>query len=151
MAWNLTLNETQVRLEEAGEGAFWSGSPAEDDDEETIEESAVSVFAPYDHGVRDRQVFKSAGWRFVHPESFEDDVSEAAAPPRRTEALRPVFITDRGDVLVGTDVATVQLKADDEMPRAVAARVLAQDGLTILHQLSSLPNLYAVRLPSGRP
>ena len=52
---------------------------------------------------------------------------------------------------MGTDVATVQLNASARTTRATAERVLAEDGLTLLHQLSFLPHLYAVRLPSGRP
>lgn len=154
MEWNLTVNEEPVTLQVADVGAVWfspeTPPPVSEEVMETIEESAADVFAPYDHGKRDREVFENAGWWFIQPEALEGDVSEAIAPPS-TEPLRPVFITDRGDFLIGTDVATVQLNAAATTKRTTAKSVLAEDGLTILHELSFLPHLYAVRLPSTRP
>ena len=152
MEWNLRLNGDPVTLQIPDVGAVWASletpPPVVESVTETIEESAVDAFAPYDHRERDHQVFERAGWRFIQPESLEPHIVEAVAPPR-AEPLRPVFITDRGDILVGTDVATVQLNAAAMTTRATAEKVLAEDGLTILHQLSFLPHLYAVRLPSA--
>jgi thermitase len=53
--------------------------------------------------------------------------------------------------LIETDIATVQLNAAAMTKRRTAKRVLAEDGLTVVHKLSFAPHLYAVRLPKGRP
>lgn len=98
---------------------------------------------------RDRMTFEKAGWQFVG--------ANKPLPPLppghggKGKPVRQVFTNESGDVLIETDIATVQLHAAALTKRRTAKRVLAEDGLTVVHKLSFAPHLYAVRLPKGRP
>src|SRR6185369_2992992 len=63
---------------------------------------------------------------------------------------RQVFTNKHGDVLIETDVATVQLNAAAITSEYSVKKVLAEDGLSIIRQLNFAPYLYTVRLPAGR-
>ena len=95
---------------------------------------------------RDLETFKQAGWDFR-------TLEELPPPPdngRSRGKQRQVFTNHRGDVLIETDVATVQLNAAATTKQYTVEKVLAEDGLTIIRQLSFAPHLYTVRLPKGR-
>ena len=89
---------------------------------------------------RDRVTFERTGWRFI---------GKNERVPKGKET-RQVFTTESGDVLIEPDVATVQLNAACMTKQQTAEKVLAEDGLKIVHRLSFAPHLYAVRLPAGR-
>lgn len=87
---------------------------------------------------QDRLTFERAGWRFVSPNEL---------PPGQRASARQVFTTESGDVLIEPDTATVQLNAAAMTKYLSAKKMLAEDGLTIVQQLSLAPHLYIVRLP----
>jgi len=97
---------------------------------------------------RDRMTFEKAGWKFIG--------ANKPLPPLppghggKGKPVRQVFINESGELLIETDIATVQLNAAAMTKRRTAKRVLAEDGLTVVHKLSFASNLYAVRLPKGR-
>ena len=96
----------------------------------------------------DFATFRRAGWSFVR----EGEPLPPVQPPDNGGKLtRQVFTNKRRDVLIETDIATVQLNAAAKTKLRTAKKVLAEDGLTIIQKLSFAPHLYAVRLPSGRP
>ena len=95
-----------------------------------------------------RKTFERIGWQFIDPEELRRTKNRSR--PLYSKDIRQVFINKRGDLLIETDVATVQLNAAATTKWETAKRILAEDGLTIIHQLSFAPHLYAVRLPSGR-
>lgn len=94
--------------------------------------------------------FRQAGWDFTPlgqlPPPPDDD--GGGTPDKRD--IRQVFTNRHGDVLIETDVATVQLNAAATTKLRTAQKVLAEDGLSIIKQLSFAPYLYTVRLPRGR-
>jgi thermitase len=94
------------------------------------------------------KTFKRAGWKFVNAKALRP--RKNGGRPPATEDYRQVFTNKRGDVLIETDVATVQLNAAVTTKQRTAERVLAEDGLKIIHRLSFAPHLYTVQLPSGR-
>jgi|SRR5689334_4604464 len=95
-----------------------------------------------------RKTFEQAGWRFIDRKALRPK-KKGDRPPDKKD-IRQVFLSERGDVLIETDVAVVQLNAAAEMKPSTAKRILAEDGLKIIYQLSFAPHVYAVRLPSGR-
>src|ERR1044072_1578150 len=96
----------------------------------------------------DFATFRRAGWSFVR----EGEPLPPVQPPDNGGKLTSqVFTNKRRDVLIETDIATVQLNAAAKTTLRTAKKVLAEDGLTIIQKLSFAPHLYAVRLPSGRP
>ena len=95
-----------------------------------------------------RKTFEQAGWQFVDAKSLRPGKNGSKRPQRTN--TRQVFITKRGDILIETDVATVQLNVAARTKPETAKRLLAEDGLTMLHQFSFGPHVYQVRLPSGR-
>jgi len=154
MVWNLRFNRTPVTLQVANPLAVLPEIAP------TVVPKSLKTKAPadaadsledYDHRQRDREVFQKAGWRFGGSESLAATAPQTKGSRPGTETPRPVFVTDTGDILVGTDVATVQLNAAAMTTEATAKQVLAEDGLTIIHQLSFAPHLYAVRLPCKAP
>ena len=102
---------------------------------------------PYRRQERDRMTFEEAGWRFIG--------ANKPLPPLppgyggKGKPVRQVFTTKTGDVLIETDIATVQLNAAAITKRRTAKMVLKEDGLTVVHKLGFAPHLYAVRLPKG--
>jgi len=97
----------------------------------------------------DFKTFERAGWKFVDPKALPPP-GNGHKPPRPQD-IRQVFTNERGEVLIETDVATVQLRREALTHRRTAKRVLAEDGLKIIHKLSFAPHLYAVQLPSKPP
>ena len=105
-----------------------------------------------DHSDREqlaRKTFTRAGWKFVDAKALRPRKNGGRPPD--TKDYRQVFTNKLGDVLIETDVATVQLNAAATTKRRTAQRVLAEDGLKIIHQLNFAPHLYTVQLPSRRP
>lgn len=94
-----------------------------------------------------RQTFEQAGWKFVDRKTLPPKENGKGLP---SGDIRQVFTNRHGDVLVETDVATVQLNAAAVTTPYAAQKILAEDGLTIIRQLSFAPHLYTVRLPAGR-
>lgn len=94
---------------------------------------------------RDLKTFARAGWQFIPAPP-----DNGGNGPTRRKDIRQVFTDRRGDVLIETDIATVQLNAAATTNRYTAKKALAEDGLTIIHQLNFAPHLYTVRLPQGR-
>jgi len=93
----------------------------------------------------DFATFRRAGWTFIR------EGEPLPLPPHNGGKItRQVFTNKRGEVLIETDIATVQLNAAAKTTRRTAERVLAEDGLKIIQKLSFAPHLYAVRLPSKR-
>jgi len=95
------------------------------------------------------KTFKRAGWKFI-------DAKALRAPrngngTRDSRDIRQVFTNKRGDILIETDVATLQLNASARTQRRTVEKIIAEDGLTIIQQFSFAPHVYSVRLPSGRP
>lgn len=120
-----------------------------------LEKTLIQSQNGTDNGAHDlnreqRQAFEEAGWHFFPlgqiPPPPNDD---GGGTPHRKD-LRKVFTNKRGDVLIETDVATVQLNAAARTTRRTAERVLAEDGLSIIQQFGFAPHLYMVRLPEGR-
>ena len=99
---------------------------------------------------QDRTTFEQAGWQFIPLAQLPPQPDDDGKGKPRSKNIRKVFTTERGDVLIETDVATVQLNAATMTNYETAKKVLAEDGLTIIHQLSFAPHLYTVRLPRGR-
>lgn len=95
----------------------------------------------------DRKTFERAGWRFIEAKALRYRKNGTRPPDEKD--IRQVFTNERGDVLIETDVATVQLNAA-ATKEYTAKKLLAEDGLTIIQQLNFAPNLYAVRLLPGR-
>jgi len=91
--------------------------------------------------------FEKAGWQFIGA----NKPLPPLPPDHPVKPVRQVFTNESGDVLIETDIATVQLKPAAMTKRRTAKRILAEDGLTVVHKLSFAPHLYAVRLPKGRP
>lgn len=154
MVWNLKFNGTPVTLQAANPLVVLPeiAPPLVTKGLKTkAPDDAADSLDDYDHRQRDREVFQKAGWRFGGSESLAATMPQTKGSRPETETTRPVFVTDTGDMLIGTDVATVQLNAAAMTTEATAKKVLAEDGLTILHQLSFAPHLYAVRLPWKAP
>jgi subtilisin family serine protease len=96
----------------------------------------------------DRMIFERAGWRFFGKTDPLPPLPPSPGP--HGKVVRQVFTNESGDVLIETNIATVQLRAAAMKKGRTAKKVLAEDGLTIVHKLSFAPHLYAVRLPKGR-
>lgn len=94
-----------------------------------------------------RKTFERAGWQFIDAEAIRPRKTGGRAPA--SDVIRQVFTNKRGDLLIETDVAIVQLNAAATTKPQTAKRVLAEDGLTVIRQLSFAPHLYTVRLPPG--
>lgn len=97
-----------------------------------------------------RRVFNSAGWHIVHPvEKLARAGAEARGSFSGAAAVHHVYGTDSGGLMIGTELATVQLPPD--MTEAQIAEALSSDRLEVVYKLGFAPNLFEVRLPVGRP
>lgn len=99
---------------------------------------------------RDLTTFSRAGWQFIPSAQLPPPPDNDGNGSPGGKDIRQVYTNERGDVLIETDVATVQLNAAAMTNCYTAKKVLAEDGLSIIHQLSFAPHLYTVRLPQGR-
>ena len=99
---------------------------------------------------RDLNTFRRAGWDIKPLADFPPPPDDDGGGTPDTRQLRQVFTNKRGNVLIETRVATVQLNAAAMTKQSTAEKVLAADGLTIIHQLTFAPHLYTVQLPPGR-
>jgi hypothetical protein len=98
---------------------------------------------------KDRRIFERAGWWFVAPKT---EIAEAAAvrePVANAAAAGDVFRTESGSILIGTNLATLEL--DENLSEAQAEQILQGDGLTILYKFGFAPHMYEVRIPGGMP
>ena len=144
MEWNVTINGKELRWQTSESVAV---VPSRHPRRPGVElDEPISKYRPHpDDALRrreqDRRTFEQAGWQFIGPTERVPEGKE----------IRQVFTTERGDILIEPDVATVQLNAACVTKRETAKKVLAEDGLTIIHELSFAPHLYVVRLPAGRP
>jgi subtilisin family serine protease len=97
----------------------------------------------------DAPIFERAGWHFVAPNEEVAKASAVQATVPNASAVREVYVSDAGKLLVGTNLATVKLPPD--LSEAQAEKILRQDGLTLVHRLRFGRNLYEVRVPAGVP
>lgn len=97
----------------------------------------------------DGSVFRNAGWHFVHPAQDVAFAAETRSSTSNATAVNQVYASESGDLMIGTDLATVQLPP--EMTEYQIAETLRSDGLEIVYRLGFAPNLFEVRLPQGRP
>ena len=153
MDWNLKMNGKRVTWKIADVVAVVPSSevppPSVEDQTKLSEDEVGDDLGEYEDGEKDRKIFDQAGWKFI--DAPAGDPTQGGVNLPGGGAVRQVFITESGDVLIGTDIATVQLNAATKLTPEAVRRVMAEDGLTILHQLSFAPHMYAVRLPSYRP
>lgn len=89
----------------------------------------------------DQQVFRQAGWKFV-PRSQN--------PPDGVN-IREVYISESGNTLISTNLATVRLRGKKELTLDEATKILKEDQLQIIRKLDFASNLYAVQLPTQQP
>ena len=154
MEWNLKINGEKVRWNISDTVAIVPSTdfrPSYPELEEPISKFPDDADDHSRRKQRDQVTFERAGWRFTEPSAphFSPDGETPEETPDK-ENTRQVYTTERGDLLIETDVATVQLNAAAKTNRQTAEKVLAGDGLRIIHELSFAPHLYAVRLPAGR-
>jgi subtilisin family serine protease len=97
----------------------------------------------------DVPIFQQAGWHFVAPNEEVTKASAVQAAVPNTTAVREVYVSDAGNLLVGTSLATVKLPPD--LCESEAEKILQEDRLTIVHKLEFGRNLYEVRVPAGEP
>lgn len=157
MDWNLKINHENVSWKIADHVAVVPSPATPPPGPETPQEieSARTIFGEEVEdsypGQRDRLTFERAGWQFVDPSESPQSFDMVDSPSPDNTLTRQVFTTENGDVLIETDVATVQLNAAPKTQQRTLERVLAEDGLKILHKLEFAPDLYVVQLPAGRP
>ena len=156
MEWNFKINGKPVTWQISDTVAVLPGPEIPPPSLEAVtqigDDDLSDVANELPHGERARYTFEQAGWRFVEspPPPPTNVGGPSDTPWPGDENARPVFITDKNELLIGTDVATVQLNAAAITSPETAKAILAEDGLTIIHELSFAPHLYAVRLPSNR-
>lgn len=146
MEWNLKINGERVRWELSDRVAI---VPPKDFPRPTPKLKKPSNKNGDDAFRRQQRndfaTFRRAGWNFIR----EGDPAPPQPPPHHGKLIRQVFTNKRGEVLIETDIATVQLNAAPRTNSRTAKKILAEDGLTVVQKLSFAPHLYAVRLPSG--
>jgi subtilisin family serine protease len=147
MEWNLKINGEKVKWQQLDIVAIVPPKdfprPVPDLKDEIGKNPAPDD--AFSRQQRDRNTFERAGWRFIRE-------GEPLPPPNEHEGkpIRQVYTNERGDLLIETDTATVQLNAAVMTKGRTAEKVLAEDGLTIVQKLGFAPHLYVVRLPSER-
>ena len=159
MEWNLRINKKPVRWQISNTVAVSPSSNIPPLPLEAALEMDDEVASEVDNNLSRKQqslnAFVRAGWGFVDslmpmPPPPDNVGGPSPLPLPGGKATRQVFTTETGELVIETDVATVQLNAAAKTSRATAEKVLAEDGLKIVHELSFAPHLYAVRLPSNR-
>jgi Subtilase family len=96
----------------------------------------------------DQRLFERGGWNFV---PSNRDLKKAAAsrrPLANGDIAREVFRTDKGSLLITTDLVTLQLAR--EMSEMEARSIMRRDRLEDVRRLSFGRNLFEVKLPSGK-
>lgn len=96
--------------------------------------------------LQNRETFARAGWVFLGvPESVARSV-EVKFSLRGLRAA-PVLVSPSGDLMIGTDLASVQL-SEGLSERETLAQLLA-DGLILVRRLGFAENTFEVRVPFG--
>src|SRR5204863_4303241 len=92
-------------------------------------------------------VFERGSWLFVEPSPA---VARAAAlaPLPDAQMVGQVFMSNSGELLIGTNLITVQFAPD--VPESVALEQLQADGLRLIQQLHFAPNLFEVWATDAR-
>lgn len=151
MEWILKINGERVRLRISDFVAVVPPAnfpfPGPERREPIKEYYSDVIDDPHDASQRQRRdlaTFEQAGWRFIEAPKHSNAAPQHSAPTRQ------VYITQSGDVLIETNVATIQLNASAHTKCETVERVLAEDGLKILQKLEFAPNLYVVQLPARR-
>jgi hypothetical protein len=98
---------------------------------------------------RNRNVFERAGWLFVEPQAAVARAASERASIPDAEVVRQVLINRAGELLITTNLVTVQLP--EELTQEQALGRLKADQLRIVRQLGFAPNLFEARLPARRP
>ena len=111
--------------------------PKQDKKRKLMERSAI-----------DQRLFERGGWNFI---PATRDLKKAAAsrkPLANGDIAREVFRTDKGSLLVTTDLVTLQLAR--EMSEMEARSILRRDRLEDIRRLGFGRNLFEVKVPSGK-
>jgi subtilisin family serine protease len=96
---------------------------------------------------RDRRIFERAGWWFVAAKAEVAAATAVRAAVPNARAASDVYVTASGAIMLGTNLATLELKND--LSEAQALQILQEDGLTIVHKFGFAAHMYEVRIPDG--
>ncbi|HMG76632.1 MAG TPA: S8 family serine peptidase [Pyrinomonadaceae bacterium] len=109
----------------------------------------VSLVRDIDNAVSlpHREVFARAGWIFVDAHEPVARAAEMRLSLSGAQATAPVLVSSSGELMVGTDLVTVQLS--EKLSEGEALAQLVKDGLILVRRLGIAENTFEVRLPSG--
>ena len=111
MRWNLKINGERVSWQLSDKVAIVPppGFPRPLPEQENLNGCQGNAKDHLDREQIAIQTFERAGWRFIDPKALPPGKNGNKPPDRKD--IRQVFTNRRGDVLIETDVATVQLNA----------------------------------------
>lgn len=146
-----TISETEIAVKPMNE-LFLSNK-----DEFAATFGEVIETEPFDGGAAaeaesaaDREVFRKAGWQFVHPHAEVALMTETGPRTIESGTVHQVILSDTRSRMIATGLATVRFN-DEKLSEEEVKNLLAEDGLSIVYRLGFAPNTFEVRLPSGRP